>query len=140
MENFEPTINFKTKDEMFRYLCEHFFFNGNYQKAAEATMLREEQNRFNFVIGYSHYINKDYASAYRFYHECIDAEEPNIDEPGCYIGLGILYRNGLGVEKDTRKANRYIKKGLNFVQECKLFADKRYRKWLEFWEDLAKEK
>ena len=43
----------------------------------------------------------------------------------CYCGLGQLYKDGNGVEKDTNLANSYFQKScdLNFFVACKYLGD-----------------
>ena len=58
----------------------------------------------NFNDGVEAFKKKDYEATYRFFKPLADQQDPKAQ-----FGLGLLYRNGLGVRRDLRKAYDYYK-------------------------------
>ena len=65
----------------------------------DVTLQQMREAEQNFSLGLQSSQNKDYASAARFYTKA--AEYGN---PGALNNLGLLYKNGMGVTKDTQQA------------------------------------
>lgn len=64
---------------------------------------------------------KDYAIAKRYLEQGANLEDYRVDDRGiaaCYCSLGILYRNGLGVEKNIDKAKEYFLLSSNISEEA----------------------
>lgn len=61
----------------------------------------------DYCLGCIHFENKDFQTAREYYLKAIS--DPVINEAG--FQLGVIYENGLGLEKDIDKAIEYYKKG-----------------------------
>ena len=104
MENFEPTINFETKDEMFRYLCEHFFFNGNYEKAAEAGSA-SACDYLGYLYMSGSLVTQDTEKGLIWYRKAAE-----LGNARSMYALGYAYQSGQGVDANIDEALRWYEK------------------------------